>query len=231
MIVNLANTGCVIYPLSLTCFSNLFWSVPIDTVKDLNQWFELWSKAGATPNYVVEDKGNYIKNFNWVTNWISNYFFTKGTDTLFSITIIITTFIFLFKSKKINKKNIIPKLISSYIFLIIAFLIWFNKHPDLRYGGYVLLALIFFIPISFYLSKYKIVYKNTNSKVFWIVIIVFISFNIRNGIRIFSEFNRNDVYKFNNFPFFSQEYLKSNIDFKLLKEPEKYMGYRFYSKR
>ena len=231
LIVNIANTGCVIYPLSLTCFSNLFWSVPIDTVKDLNQWFELWSKAGATPNYVVEDKSNYIKNFNWVNNWISNYFLTKVTDTLFSLTIIIAIFIFLFKSKKINKKNITPKLISSYIFLIMAFIMWFNKHPDLRYGGYVLLALIFFIPTSFYLSKYNVVYKNTNFKVFWIVIIVFISFNIRNGIRIYSEFNRNDPYKFNNFPFFSQKYLETNIDFNLLKEPEKYMGYNFYSKR
>ena len=99
------------------------------------------------------------------------------------------------------------------------------------YGGYVLLALLFFIPVTFYLSKYNVIYKNTNFKVFLIVIIIFISFNIRNSLRIFSEFKRNDIYQFNNFPFFSKEYLKTNIHFNLLNEPQNYMGYNFYSRR
>jgi hypothetical protein len=230
-VVNIANTGCIIYPLVPTCFSNLFWSVPLDIVKDLNYWFELWSKSGATPNYVVEDRMNYITNFNWVSNWIKNYFFTKGSDTLLSITFINIVFILLFKSSRIDKNNITPKLISLYFFLIFSFIIWFNKHPDLRYGGYVLLALLFFIPTTFYLSKYKIIYKYTNLKVLCLVVIVFISFNTRNYLRIFSEFNRNDPYQFNNFPFFSKEYLKNNIHFDLLNKPEKLMGYNFYSRR
>jgi hypothetical protein len=229
--VNIANTGCIIYPLSLTCFSNLFWSVPIDQVKDLNYWFELWSKAGATPNYVFEDRMNYISNFNWVSNWIKTYFFGKGKDTLLSITFITIAFTLLFKFNKIKKKNTVPKLISLYFFLIFSFIIWFNKHPDLRYGGYVLLALLFFIPATFYLSKYNVIYKNTNLKVFLIVIIIFISFNIRNSLRIFSEFKRNDIYQFNNFPFFSKEYLKTNIHFNLINEPQNYLGYNFYSRR
>lgn len=230
-IVNIANTGCIIYPLAPSCFSKLFWSVPLDTVKELNYWFELWSKSGATPNYVVEDRMNYIINFNWVSNWLKNYFFTKGSDTLLSIIFIIIVFILLFKSNQIKKNNITPKLISLYFFLIFSFIIWFNKHPDLRYGGYVLLALLFFIPVTFYLSKYKVIYKYTNFKVLYLVVIIFISFNARNYFRIYSEFHRDDLYKFSNFPFFSKEYLKTNINFDLLNKSKKIMGYNFYNRR
>lgn len=229
--VNIANTGCIIYPLSLTCFPNLFWSVPLDTVIDLNHWFELWSKSGAGPNYAIEDRIGYINNFNWVSNWIKNYFFTKVSDTLLALFLICIVFIFLLKSNQIYKKKILPKVSYLYFFLILLILIWFNKHPDLRYGGYVLIALFFFIPLTSYLCKYKFNSNFNNLKVFCIVTIIFLSFNIRNGLRILSEFNRNDVYKFYNFPFFSKEYLKTNINFNLISEPQKIMGYNFYSRR
>jgi hypothetical protein len=226
--INIANTGCIIYPLSFTCFPNIFWSVPLDTVKNLNQWFELWSKSGATPNYVVQDRINYIQNFNWLSTWISNYFFTKGTDFLGSIIAIITTIVFLFKSKIIIKRKILPRLKYMIFFLIFSFFVWFNKHPDLRYGGFVIISLIFFIFPCVYLSKYKIIYKFINLKILFIVFIVTLSFNLRNYFRILSEFNRNDVYKFNNFPFFSDEYLKTNINFHLLYKKIRIGEYNFY---
>ena len=228
--VNIANTGCIIFPLPSSCFTSLFWSVPLDGVIAVNNWFELWSKAGATPNYVVENKIEYLQNFNWVSNWIKNYFFTKGSDTIGGIFTIILFFIFLFKSKR-TKKNVLPELKYLYFFLIILFIIWFNKHPDLRYGGYVLISLLFFIPASVYLSKYRVKYKYTNLKIFLLVTIIVLSFNIRNCLRIISEFNREDIYKFNNFPFFSEEYLKTNINFGLLQKPVNINGYKFYTKK
>ena len=40
-------------------------------------WYEQWSKAGAGPNFRVEDPLNYIQGFNWVSNWIYKYFFNR----------------------------------------------------------------------------------------------------------------------------------------------------------
>ena len=50
-----------------------------------NNWFELWSKAGATPNYVIENKNYNIDKFNWVSNWINEYFFNKVFDFILGI--------------------------------------------------------------------------------------------------------------------------------------------------
>ena len=58
------NTGCLIYPVSFTCFENFSWSIPIDQVKAMNNWYEQWSKAGAGPNFEVENRDIYIQNFN-----------------------------------------------------------------------------------------------------------------------------------------------------------------------
>ena len=55
-------------------------------------WYELWSKAGATPNYIVENIDYYLTGLNWVPNWIDNYFFNKFSDYLFGV--LLTTVIF-----------------------------------------------------------------------------------------------------------------------------------------
>ena len=51
----------------------------------MNNWYEQWSKAGAGPNYRVDDPENYIQGFNWVGNWIDKYFFNKVSDFILGI--------------------------------------------------------------------------------------------------------------------------------------------------
>ena len=146
------NTGCLVYPASFTCFDSLQWAIPVDQVKQMQSWYELWSKSGASPNFIVENPEIYLTNFNWLARWIDSYFFTKVTDTLLVIFLISLICVFLF----INKKN---KLIHNnnckllYLFLILFFFEWFINHPALRYGGYTLLALIFFLPLSIFLER------------------------------------------------------------------------------
>jgi hypothetical protein len=36
----------------------------LDLINQTNTWYELWAKAGATPNYVIADRDNYIKYLN-----------------------------------------------------------------------------------------------------------------------------------------------------------------------
>ena len=73
----LLNTGCLIYPASFTCFQGLEWAIPIEQVNQMKDWYSLWSKAGANPNYRADNPELYLSNFNWMNNWFRSYFFTK----------------------------------------------------------------------------------------------------------------------------------------------------------
>ena len=105
---NFFNSGCFIYPVSITCVSSVIWSIPLTEVSQMNDWYEQWSKAGAGPNFRIDDPANYIQGFNWVSNWINEYFFTKVSDFLFGITTVSIILLMTFYSKKkIPKLNII----------------------------------------------------------------------------------------------------------------------------
>ena len=75
--MNFFNTGCLIYPLSMTCNEKLIWSISLEQVHAMNNWYQLWSKGGATPNSIVQDKDTYIEGFNWVNHWFTSYFVLK----------------------------------------------------------------------------------------------------------------------------------------------------------
>ena len=74
---NFNNTGCLLYPVYFLCFENIQWALPVESVIKMNNWYELWSKAGANPNFRVENPEEYIAGFNWVNNWIDKYFLIK----------------------------------------------------------------------------------------------------------------------------------------------------------
>ena len=62
----------------------------------MNNWYEQWSKAGAGPNFRVENPELYIKKFNWVNHWLEYYFFNKVSDFLFGIFFVVLVFILFF---------------------------------------------------------------------------------------------------------------------------------------
>jgi len=193
-LTNLFNTGCVVYPVAFTCFENLVWSFDTDLVNKMNDWYEQWSKAGAGPNHRVENPENYIMYFNWVPNWIDNYFLNKVSDFLFGLFIISIIVYFSFFSgikKKITKR----KILFLYLLIVILFLEWFYNHPALRYGGYCIIASLIFIPLSKTLEN-SLNYKDKkNEKKFYIFMIIgFVIFFGRNIDRIEKE---NKLYGYN----------------------------------
>ena len=59
ILLNFSATGCLIYPVEKLCFSNSFdWALKEDVIKYLNLHYELWSKAGRNPNFIVENPKN-----------------------------------------------------------------------------------------------------------------------------------------------------------------------------
>ena len=151
------NTGCLIYPASFTCIPGIEWGIPLEQVDKMKNWYSLWSKAGANPNFRVENPELYLSNFNWINNWINSYFFTKVSDFLLVLLTISILSIFLLKNRKV--KNISIKNDYKILFFLIfcLFIEWFLNHPSLRYGGYTLIALLFFLPISSYLNKFTFI--------------------------------------------------------------------------
>ena len=184
---NFLNTGCLIYPLVNSCFTNFDWSIQVSEIEMMRLHYEGWSKAGKTPNYVVNDLSNYVKDFNWLNNWINEYFFFKISDFLLGLIVLVIIFFATFYSKKRIKKNFKKEIIYLYFAIIILLIEWFVNHPALRYGGYSLIAVSFFVPFSLLLEKYKNKMNSIKKKTFIIILISTIIFGLRNVDRINNE--------------------------------------------
>ena len=190
--INFLNSGCLMYPIMFTCFEDFSWSASLKDVLRMKTHYENWSKAGATPIFRVDNVEEYISNLNWLSGWIDRYFFNKMSDYLLGLTLLSLIFYFLFYSKKKTyQKKVNLKLL--YLILVFLFLEWFYNHPSLRYGGYYIIAILIFIPLSNILSSFKSNEKNLVNKVIIILFITISIFSYRNIDRIIKE---NKIYKY-----------------------------------
>ena len=185
------------------------WALSTEVVKYLNFHYEVWSKGGLGPGFSIENQEQYIKNFNWIPNWINVYFIGKFSDYLLvTISIIIIFFFFfckelLFHRKKKNNKNI--NYLFFYISIIIIFLLWLFNFPTLRYSGYAVVYLIIILPFSLYASNRVDFSKKTNLKKISIIFLISYSiFMYKNISRISNELKLPVAshHNFKSFPFY-----------------------------
>ena len=217
ILVYFFNTGCLLYPIQQTCISSVEWAIPKAEVSALNTHYQWWSKAGGGPGYRSSIEPEiYISNFNWLSNWIDRYFFNKVSDFLLSLTLVSVILMIMFKSEKLKlKKNSFQHNAIYYYLVLLLFFEWFLQHPSLRYGGYIIISLIFFIPLSYFLSKYKI-QNNFKLKVVSLCLLTVLIFLGRNIDRIIYE---NKFYKanFKENMFFFTDKIHFRIDDQLTK--------------
>ena len=198
-------TGCLFYPVNSTCFSKekIEWSTKED-MKKYSNVVQLWAKG-----FYHQDKSKYKKilnehefksNFSWFKYWVDISFFYKISEFLLILTFIFLCFVVVIikvDAKKIFNK---PKELLTTVFLsFFSILLWLNYVPDFRFGFVYIIIFIFFI-YYFFLQKHYLIYKN-RMRFFLFLAILF--FNIQNTHRIYKEFNREDIYQFKNFPWFS----------------------------
>ena len=85
---------------------------------------------------------------------------------------------------------------------------WFLNHPALRYGGFTLIALTVFIPLSIFIEGRLNLNSKLKKKITSLVLISFIIFSFKNIDRIFKEY---DKYNYN--PFINAHYfINKNTD-------------------
>ena len=222
-LTNFLNTGCFLYPSERTCIIKTDWSIPKEEVKQMAIHYEWWAKAGGGAGYSHElEKEEYIKKFNWLSNWIDRHFFNKISDTLLGVFLIcFLVYIFAKKisstKKKIKRKSNIDYI--AYLIPLIFLIEWFLNHPSMRYGGYILIALPFIIMTSFLINNLSI---KKNQIYFFTISFITISlliYNVRNIHRLNKEIV---FYKYNikQSPYFFVEDVKfnkvhQNEDFKI----------------
>ena len=93
-------------------------------------------------------------------------------------------FFFSKNKKKLEKDNFYYEY---YVVLLILFIDWFYNHPALRYGGYTLIALMIFYPLSYSLQIFKNSPKKIKKNAIFLIVITAIIFTSRNIDRLFYE--------------------------------------------
>ena len=230
---NFANNGCFLYPISQTCFFYDFdWTLKEKEINEMKVFLELWAKSGANPHFTATNKLEYIKNFYWLNNWFNNYFIFKVSDFIFLNLALILLIILLFKKNIYLKKDFKNKKYLKKIFFILipVFLIWFLKHPSLRYGGYIIISLLLFFSFILFFEFKMYEKKFLQKKILFLIILSLLYFNISNITRIYKEINSPFIYKYSNFPFYT---LNTNLLHKdklrlLNSEYKTIKNYRFY---
>ena len=201
--INISATGCVIYPIKSLCFPNIFeWGLSENNISYMSNWYEIWSKAGAGPDFRESDPLVYIDGFNWVENWVDKYFFNKVSDFLLSILFcMLVVFIIFYKNIKI-KLSLNRNILYLLFIIFLLFGIWFYNFPSLRYGGYILILSILIIIFASIFNINNKQFTQIRKKLIIKILLSFAVFITKNSIRIKKEFNYIAIENFKSFPLF-----------------------------
>ena len=128
-------SGCLLFPFSFSCF-NTSWSVNINEVKFFVEEAMRYTRTLPTLNG-VNDLEFSLNSYNWMSQWIREYFFSAA---LLQIgTVIISGCFFIIIISNLIRKDYFSKSFSFHdgyilfsIILIIFF--WFISAPETRYA-------------------------------------------------------------------------------------------------
>ena len=204
-------TGCVFYPVNKTCFSveNVSWSTK-NHLKTYSEIVSLWAKSywvQDNSNYEkIDDQKIYLQNFNWLKFWIEKHFFYK----IFEYLLIVTGSIILIYFYSIKEKLTLDRRNNDQLIMLIlslfSIMFWLNTVPQFRFGFssitiFTYLFFKYFLNLNIHFDKKKFVH---------LFILGFFVLNLKNINRIQSEFERDDIYKFKNFPFYNEKIIKND---------------------
>ncbi len=195
---NIFVSGCLVYPIQITCFENLQWfsNDLNENISAENQSLdnEAWTKGW--PDYKGPEitQEFYVKKFFWVKTWLSVHglFIFEKMSIFITILFVINLLI-----KKIElKNNFIKKKLDKRIIVLIFFslfcsIIWFLRYPVFRYGSSYL-AVLTVATFTFWAIKSNLYFKNDKKFEKFIrfsIVFFFILFVVKHSIRIYKNFD------------------------------------------
>ena len=198
-------TGCFFYGLKNTCFSQnkISWVVNFNKIEEHREIASKWAKGfyhtgeGAFQKENLKEVPDVI--YGWAPFWLKNHFKSKILDFILLIAL---CFLCVFWATDKNflrpKKNEKGDRYKFFLMSFASFFLWFSLLPQYRFGFSIIILLIFSGSFIFIGNIEKFNFKKIN---LLILISIFI-FNIKSIDRIYGEFNRTDVHRYSNFPWF-----------------------------
>ncbi len=189
-------SGCLLFPFNQTCFSTS-WSVNINEVKFFVEEAMRYTRTLPTLNGLTDLEFS-LNSYNWMGQWIREYFLSAAILQIGTCIILISIFILIIS--KLFKVNYVNKSISIsdgliFITLIIIIFFWFISAPETRYAlGPIISLPCFFIYLVF--KRFKMLELILNKSFY---------FSISLSILCLLLFSKN-VLKFNNDDIFANNY-------------------------
>ena len=191
---NYINTGCLAYPIEITCFPNNLFKLQGFGEPSNAAWLtEIWAKGFIdNPNWEKLDLDEYRKNLNWLPTWLGGHFIKilEIISPLIFIQILMLVYLFLNKEEFLDFKD--NRRISNYFLLIfianfLGMLVWFLKAPTFRYGSFYIITFINLLYILILSYFFKV--KKTKNLIFFkaIFLISLLFFIFKNINRIYNS--------------------------------------------
>ena len=176
---NILISGCLIYPLTISCIEYLPWT-NLDIINQFKNSNEIFNKS--FPSYEgLLISNEYIKNFNWISTWFVRHKIELLEFIITIILVIILTFVS-FKYKKKLKSNSFDLYFFNKALLIILFfsiLIFIFKNPNIRMNHHIFIILMI-LSISYLINSGRFV---INQKVFISIIFISLIFNFSKNLK------------------------------------------------
>ena len=213
---NFIQSGCLIYPLSASCFKNdiVFWGIGKKTssereakqvaeAKGIKSYIRLSKLNENKKNYNLDiEPKEYLQKFKYsYLKYVLKDPDHKRLLVILFIVILLFCMLFFFKNKNnkeiflTNQENSLIKVIAS-----LSFLSWLVIGPQSRYGGNAYLSFFLF---AIFFANSKINIKVINKNLLSFVFILGISFfSGKNLIRFYKEYqsqNNSDKFLFSTF--------------------------------
>jgi len=185
-------SGCLFFPFYQTCFKTS-WSVNVKEVQFFVEEAMRISRTLPTRNGVT-DINFSLHGYDWIPQWVNDYFFSAALLQIGITIIIIITFILLmisfFNKYKSTKIVNIPNFLI-FISLIIIISLWFISAPEIRYALGPLISLpCFFIVLFFKKLNLNKFFISKNRKLSFIMGTLFLLLVSKS----FSYFQFNDLF-------------------------------------
>ena len=198
---NFFKSGCLMIIFKASCFNAemIPWAVDYNKISDYGLHVNLWAKGFYHQNYKISDPFIYLSFSNWFPIWLKEHFFYKVFE--FNLLLIFVSLIILILYKNQLNFNLNNKFNHKIFFIfcsLISIIIWISNLPQLRFGFYNIICFYLLLIQLFIKTEIKVEKKKL---VNFLIIFSLLFYFSSNLLRIKKEFERNDRYKFVNFPF------------------------------